>query len=845
MDDELKITAQAFKANSPLLIADQNQIIIKANDAYLSLGGYSSQTTLGASLKAFYSTTENKFSPYIDEGFTNLLADPERHSFFSGKTVRLSKQGVEVHAIETVTIVKDEIGKPVNYVVNFHEVTELVKTEKQLRESQETYFSLFESIHDGVLMLDENRVIACNGQFARMMSSDRASLVGRSIAELSIPIQADGSVSKAKAEQVFSSVVGGRPDWIEWTLRRPDGRPMEVEASLGFTTFRGKGIVLATVRDITARKLIDRERKILLDELADKEELIRLAGKASKVASWLLNVDTEAIIWSDGAAEFLGFERIGFGDSLADIKSLMSIDQKAEFEQVLADVLNTGESMKFESGVRLGQGPDAEYRWFNTLSQAELDDQNQVVRIRGTVSDVSDQRKVQQEIERLAYYDPLTGLANRRLLLDRLEQCCAQAERRGTSGALLFIDLDRFKLLNDSLGHKVGDELLQEVGKRLQQSLRKEDVVARLGGDEFVVLLPSIEGDSNQVASRVRRVSGLVRRALAKGYQFENHTYHMSGSIGVAIFPQDSSTADSILQQADAAMYLAKKSGRDSVAFYHASLQSETDKRLRLERGLRNAVDQGELELYFQPQVDTNRGGQVTGAEALLRWHHPEDGMIMPDAFISIAEETGLILSLGKWVLDRACEQFVQWNDGRDQHEKLRLSVNVSPVQFRHRSFVGDVKHIIERRRIDPKLVTLEITESVFIDNLEDTRIKFQQLRQFGVRLSIDDFGTGYSSLSFLKDLPLDELKIDRSYVKNVINDPSGAAIVASILDIAKHLQLDVVAEGVETKEQAAFLKSIGSSVNQGYLYSAPIPAEQFAMKYLTASLVADFIKEI
>ncbi len=830
MTNKLKMMSLAFEASSPVLIADRDQILIGANQACVDLSGFSAEALCGMSMAALYSIQGNDFTSVVEDGILAFLSDPGDRCFYSGKTVRTSKAGEIINFIETITVVRDELGRPRNYLVNFQNINQLLETEQALRESQQTYASLMESMYDGVLMLCKTEIVDCNEQFARMLSMDKASIIGRNIAELSVPIQEDGSNSESKAAQVFKSVVAGRPGHMDWRLQQPGGQLIEIEASLSRATFGEESILVATARDVTARKLIERERQLLLDELCNKEEMIRLAGMASGVVSGLYDLGTGAVSWSDGAEDSLGLERGTLGKSMDDFKANMNADELIELERVVVDGLRSGEVFKYEIS-RLGG--NVVNRWFSIQGKADYNERHEAVTIRGTIADITEQKNSQQEIETLAYYDPLTGLANRRLLLDRLQQCCSQAERRGSSGALLFIDLDHFKLLNDSLGHQVGDELLMEVGQRLQACLRKEDTVARMGGDEFVVLLPSIPGDPGLVASRVRNVAGKVGRSIAKDYIFNDNHYHMSGSIGVAIFPHDSTKANILLQQADAAMYLAKKSGRDTVAFYHASLQTEADSRLSLEAGLRNAADRGELELYYQPQVDVAYGGQVVGAEALLRWNHPENGLVMPDTFIPVAEETGLILSIGRWVLGRACVQCALWNQGRDEKNRIGIAVNVSPVQFRHQNFVGEVKSIIGEQGLDPELVTLEITEGTLIDSLEDTKIKLDELQKFGVRISIDDFGTGYSSLYYLKNLPLDELKIDRIYIQDIIDDPSDAAIVASILAIAKNLELSVVAEGIETGEQAKFLQNIGCYINQGYFYSRPIPAEAFTAKYL------------
>jgi diguanylate cyclase (GGDEF)-like protein/PAS domain S-box-containing protein len=831
VSDEVGLLASAFEGGSPLLIADRDQLVIKANLACIRLSGLAEDALLGMALEKLYSPDKN---PHIDVGFRGFLQAPIGIGCFSGKTVRRGIQGDEIHFIETITALKNESGMLENYLVNFQDVTNLVHAQSALVESQETYRRLIESMHDGVLMIVGVEVVDCNARFASMMRCDKNAIVGRSITELSLPTQPDGSESGARAAQIFMAVREGESRWIDWTLQCRDGQTMEVEASLSPATLAGQGIMLATVRDITARNKIERERQDLLDKLAKKEELIRLAGKASGVVSWLLDIRTSDFTWSDGALESLGMLEGDLANSVSDISKIMAPEHAAELEQALADAISTGMPFKVEHLHRVDSESGEQYRWLRTQGQAETDPQGETIIVRGTLSDISDEKIRQEEIERLAYYDPLTGLANRRLLLDRLQQCCIQAERRGTSGAILFIDLDRFKLLNDSLGHQTGDELLKEVGRRLEKAVRAEDTVGRFGGDEFVVLLPSVEGSSTVVATRVRRIADSLRRKVNGDYDIKGYTYHMSASVGAAIFPRDGTRADDVLQRADAAMYLAKKSGRDTVAFYQTSLLSEANSRLAMERELRQAVELGQLELYYQPKVDVDQNGRVVGAEALLRWNHPEEGVVGPNVFIPIAEETGLIIDIGKWVLADACQQFVAWNQSRDARDLLGVSVNVSPLQFRQAGFVGDIKQILRQGHVEAGMLTIEITEGTFIDNLEDTRIKLEQLQKLGVRISIDDFGTGYSSLYYLKNLALDEIKIDRSYVTDIIDDPNDAAIVSSIMAIAKNLDLNAIAEGVETVEQAKFLQSIDCSIHQGYLYAKPLTAELFASSFLS-----------
>ena len=457
----------------------------------------------------------------------------------------------------------------------------------------------------------------------------------------------------------------------------------------------------------------------------------------------------------------------------------------------------------------------------------------------GAHVDISQRKATEDQLHRLAFYDPLTQLPNRRLLLDRLSHALVGSARSQRQGAIMFIDLDNFKTLNDTLGHDVGDRLLIAAAQRLQTSVRQGDTVARLGGDEFVVMIEDLETDG-LVSVQVEGVAEKILAALQKPYRLELNTdsgkanaidYHCTASIGVTLFDAELENVDELLKQADLAMYQAKGAGRNAIRFFDPEMQITVTSRVARESDLREAVENRQFLLHYQPQVAGD--GRMTGAEALVRWQHPQRGMVSPAEFIPLAEETELILPLGLWVLKTACAQLAAWAD-QPELSHLIVAVNVSANQLRKADFVDQVLAVLADTGANPQRLKLELTESLLVDNVEDIITKMTKLKDKGLGFSLDDFGTGYSSLSYLKRLPLDQLKIDQSFVRDVLTDPNDAAIANMIIALAESLGLAVIAEGVETEEQRYFLAECGCHAYQGYLFSKPLPLadfEQFARR--------------
>lgn len=443
----------------------------------------------------------------------------------------------------------------------------------------------------------------------------------------------------------------------------------------------------------------------------------------------------------------------------------------------------------------------------------------------GTHYDLTERKKAEERINALAFYDQLTNLPNRILLVEHLNRSMAASLRSGSHGALLFIDLDNFKTLNDTQGHEMGDLLLKQVADRLKQCVRGEDTVARQGGDEFVVLLSDLGTGEPEAASTAESIAEKILEQLNLPYQIGHFSHHSTASIGVTLFSGNQSSVDDLMKQADLAMYRAKGAGRNIVRFFDPAMEAIVKVRAELEDDLRQAIDKKQFLLHYQPQVVDD--GRITGAEVLVRWQHPLRGMISPADFIPLAEDTDLILPLGQWVLETACRKLALWST-RPETAALNIAVNVSAKQFRQPGFVDQVLAAVKQSSADPRRLKLELTESLLVDNIEEIIEKMHRLKAKGIGFSLDDFGTGYSSLSYLKRLPLDQLKIDQSFVRDVLSDPNDAAIAKTIVTLGQSLGLAVIAEGVETQAQRDFLANAGCYAYQGYFFSKPLPEELF-----------------
>ena len=579
------------------------------------------------------------------------------------------------------------------------------------------------------------------------------------------------------------------------------------------------GLALALLLGLATLYFLRFER--LARARARDEEDLRIAAAAFESQEGIFVTDTRGVILRVNRAfsDITGYradEVVGQTPHL-----LRSGRHGPEFYQLLWHSLLTHGSWSGEVWNRRKSGEI--YPEWLTITAVQ-DDSGEVSHYVAMLTDITQRKAQEQEIRDLAYYDPLTRLPNRRLLLERL-QLALRHGQPGQEGGLMFIDLDNFKTLNDTLGHDMGDILLQQVSGRLQEGVADGDTVARLGGDEFVILLPALGSTVDDAAANVQRLGESLRLALNRPYDLAGHDYHCTPSIGISLFADGPRHSDDLMKRADLALYSAKAAGRNAVRFFDAAMQHNVAAQARLEKALRQALPHDELRLYYQPQVGAD--GRILGAEALLRWQSAALGELPPDAFLPLAEESGLILPIGQWVLEQACWQLVRWAT-QPQTAGLQLSVNISVCQLRQPGFVAQVEAILAQTGAPASQLLLELTESVLMDDMLHAIDKMRALRRLGVRFALDDFGTGYSSLSYLRQLPLDQLKLDQSFVQGALEEGNDAAIVDMVLGLARSLQLEVLAEGVETAAQHACLLQRGCTRFQGFLFGRPMAVDSF-----------------
>jgi len=676
-----------------------------------------------------------------------------------------------------------------------------------LRDRLERAHLNLEAALDAVINMDEaGRVTGWSRQAERMFGYSQAQTLGREVAELIVPPAHREAHRQGMARYIRTAtptIVGQR---VEVRGMRVDGSEFPVELTIAALLQNGVHFFCAHIRDITDRKLA--------------EDDLRIAAVAFESHEGMVITDADGLILRVNQA-FTAITGYSAAEALGQRMSLLRSGRQDEafYEAMWAGIQQTG-AWQGEIWNRRRSG-EVYAEWLTVT--AVRGGQGQITHYVGTFTDITRRKAADAEIQQLAFYDPLTGLPNRRLLTDRLKQALASCARSHHPGALLFIDLDHFKNLNDTLGHDQGDVLLQQVARRLNDCVREGDTVARLGGDEFVVMLQDLSDSLTEAATRAEAVGEKILVALRQPYQFGQLTHHSSASLGVALFSESHHSVDELLKRADLALYQAKDAGRNTLRFFDPEMQAAMTARAALEADLRHGLQEREFLLYYQPQVDEQ--GRLTGVEALVRWQHPRRGMVSPADFIPLAEDTRLILPLGQWVLETACHQLKTWA-GQPHTAHLTLAVNVSAIQFHRADFVREVLATIDRAGAPASRLKLELTESLLVKDVDDIIAKMMALKARGVGFALDDFGTGYSSLSYLKRLPLDQLKIDQSFLHEALSNPRDAAIASVIVALGQRMGMTVIAEGVESQAQRDFLEREGCHNFQGFYFGHPAPVE-------------------
>ncbi len=713
-----------------------------------------------------------------------------------------TKQGA-VFPVEVTANYREFDGKEYGFAF-VRDISERKQQEDALRTSEKRYRLLFEHNLAGVVRTTlDGRILEVNQAAAGMFGFDSPEeALAISVASLYYtPSDRGAFLAKLKSEKSLTNYEG--------KFRRKDGEPVWVLENVSLDD----GILESTLIDITERKRVE-------------EELYR----AHHMLQTILDTIPQRVFWKDRNCTYLGCNRMLASD--AGLNNPAEIIGKSDFDLAwseTAEVYRADDKLVMEQGsAKLGyeevqDRPDGGQTWLRTSKLPLWDREGKVIGVLGTYEDITERKVAEERVQFLAYYDALTGLPNRILLRDRLSQALATARRQKHKVALLFLDLDRFKTINDSLGHSVGDLLLQDVAERLKRCAREQDTVARLGGDEFLIVLTNVK-DIPGVAVAAERFMD----AMTAGFVIQGQSFSIGCSLGISIFPEDGADSETLIKNADAAMYSAKDGGRDNFQFFTADMNAQAVERLTLENGLRLALDKKELFLVYQPQMDITTG-KITGLEALLRWQHPKLGLVPPDRFIRIAENSGLIMPIGEWVLRTACSQARKWQD--EGLSAVSVAVNVSAVQFRQEGFRKTIRSVLDETGLAPQYLELELTESLLLSNADVMFSVLHQLTAMGLRLAIDDFGTGYSSLSYLKQFPVSKLKIDRSFIRDLAVNPDDAAITTAIISMAKSLNIKVIAEGVETEAQMAFLRTHQCDEIQGYYLSKPLAADEVADK--------------
>ena len=763
---------------------------------------------LGYSMDELRQLTPVDIKPEFSEAAFNRYIEPlasGEKSQLIFETVHERKDGT-TYPVE-VRLQLSSMGTSAAYIAIIQDISERKARELELLESEQRYRASAEHAPEAILVLDleKGSFVDANKKAEELFGYERADLFKLGPTDVSAPIQLNGETADKSACQYIQEAEKGGAPVFEWLHRNSSGDHIPCEIRLVRLPSTGHTLIRGSVTDISKRK--------------------QAQAQMSKL-SRALERTGDAVIITDryGVIEYVNpaFEEMsGFTSQEALGKTpniIKSGKHDAEYYKQLWSTLLSGEDFRDIMINRMKDGTI----YYEEKTISPLQDANkEITNFVATGKNITERMQFQEKLHYLAHHDVLTNLPNRAMFVDRLTQALLHARRHGRALSVMFLDMDRFKVINDTLGHDIGDMLLQEFGKRLVECVRSSDTVARLGGDEFIILLEDMadKGDASTVADKVINV-------LTTPFVLNGRELFMTTSIGISVFPGDGDDVASMLKNADTAMYRAKEQGRNNYQFYSADMSNKALERLAMETQLRWALDRNEFVLYYQPKLDY-RSGKIVGAEALIRWVHPEQGLVSPAEFIPMLEETGLVVPVGEWVLKTACAQHKAWKDAG--LTGICMSVNLSARQLEQAGLLQSVQDVIEDFDLKPGDLELELTESIIMNNAEKTIEILNSISRLGVGFSVDDFGTGYSSLAYLKRFPIQTIKIDRAFVKDITTDPDDESIVKAIIAMSRSLKLEIIAEGVESEAQAIFLQQYGCNYMQGFLFSKPVPAAEFA----------------
>jgi diguanylate cyclase (GGDEF)-like protein/PAS domain S-box-containing protein len=782
-----------------IFLLDPGGRVVSWNAGAERIKGYTSEQIIGQNFSCFFSPEDIKHGR--PEEVLRMTAASGRHE---ERGMRVRKDGSQFLANVVFTALRDAAG-------NLQGFSEISRDLSESKESEAKYRGLLEAAPDAMVVVNQRgEIVLLNVQAEKQFGYRRDELVGQKVKNI-IPegfaerLIADGTRNAAEA---LAQEIG---TGIELIGRRKDGSDFPIEIMLSPLESAEGVLVTAAIRDISVRQAAEKH-------LAQMEGRYRGLLEAAPDAMVVVGQGGEIVLLNVQAEKQFGYRR----DELVGQK-VKNIIPEGFAERLIADALRSAEdalAQQIGTGIELnGRRKDgSEFPieiMLSPLKGAEG------ILVTAAIRDITTRKKAEALMIHSSEHDFLTGLPNRMLLCDRVNQAIRMAIRHKRKVAVLFLDLDGFKHINDSLGHPTGDKLLQSVGKRLVDCVRGSDTVSRQGGDEFVVLL-SEEEDSEDASITAKR----MLRAVAEAHFIDQRDLHVTCSVGVSVYPDDGLNAETLIKNADTAMYQAKENGRQTYQYFKPAMNVRAVERQSIEESLRRALERQEFVVHYQPKINL-KTGRISGAEALLRWTHPTRGPVPPGQFIPVAEDCGLILPIGTWVLRQACQQARAWVDAG--LPLGTMAVNISAMQLRNENFLEGVFAILQDTRLDPRLLELELTESVLMKHAESTASILTALRDRGVQVAVDDFGTGYSSLSYLWKFPIDALKIDQSFVRQITTVPDEIIIVKAVIGLGRSLKLRVVAEGVETQEQLAFLQAHQCDEAQGYYFSRPVLPEQFA----------------